>query len=235
MLGIIAVLIFSYSIIYLLKGNTSWLLFSPSANQIQYAVIGLLLAIGFVAALNLSVAFAVENPYLLNHIYSAKQFFFSTWYVLKGVFLEELIFRGLLFYLLIEKIGFKKAIWISSVAFGIYHWFSYGLMGQPVKMLITLISTGSVGYVLGAAFHYSKNLYLPIALHFGYNFSKMILFSGEHNIGKQLFYKKYDTDLVEPSAWVGIPLLLTYYVGFQVMCYLYIKWIRNKETAFTKP
>ena len=45
-------------------------------------------------------------------------------YNIKSVLFEELIFRGVIFYILIKRIGVVKALVISAVAFGIYHWFS---------------------------------------------------------------------------------------------------------------
>jgi membrane protease YdiL (CAAX protease family) len=51
----------------------------------------------------------------------------GTWWTLFSVLYEELIFRGVVLYILIKRIGEVKAILISCIAFGIYHWFSYGL------------------------------------------------------------------------------------------------------------
>ncbi|MEY2917769.1 MAG: hypothetical protein RIS73_1483 [Bacteroidota bacterium] len=43
------------------------------------------------------------------------------WWNIKSVLFEELVFRGVLFYVLIKKLGSAKAIIISAIAFGIYH------------------------------------------------------------------------------------------------------------------
>jgi len=195
--------------------------------HIYYFFIGLAVAAGFVIALKFTIAYAVQNPYLLNEKYHLGSFLSALWYVAKGVVLEELIFRGVIFYVLMQKIGFKKAIWISAIVFGIYHWFSYGIVGQPVRMLIVLLMTGSIGYIFGCAYYRSKTLYLPMALHLGYNVANMIVFSEEKSIGVQLLEKKYMEDPVEPSAWLGLPMLFLYYVGFQLVCYFLIKNIKE--------
>jgi len=227
MIAILIALLLSYFLLRYTKNDFSVLGLTPSLQRIYYFLMGLIVAVAFMFALKFAIAYAVQNPYLVNKDYQLNSFFSALWYVVKGVVLEELVFRGAIFYLLIQKIGFKRAIWISAFAFGMYHWFSYGIIGQPIQMLIVLAMTGSVGYVLGFAYHRSKTLYLPIALHLGYNVANMIVFSAEENIGAQLLEKKYLTDPIEPSAWLGLPLILLYYVGFQLICYFLIKSIKE--------
>lgn len=227
MIAILVTLLLSYFLLRYVKSDFSVLGLAPSLQRSNYFFIGLITALVFIVALKFVISYAVQNPYLLNNNYHLNSFFSALWYVVKSVVLEELVFRGAIFYLLIQKIGFKKAIWASALAFGVYHWFSYGIIGQPVQMLIVLLMTGSVGYVLGLAYHRSKTLYLPIALHLGYNIANMIIFSGEKSIGVQLLQKKYTVDPVEPAAWLGVPLLLLHYVGFQLVCYFLIKSMKE--------
>ncbi|WGQ11349.1 CPBP family intramembrane metalloprotease [Pedobacter gandavensis] len=133
----------------------------------------------YLSLLYLSISLLVENSYQFNPDYTIIDFFKSSFFVLKGVIFEELQFRGALFYLLIRQLGTNKAIAISAIAFGIFHWFSYGIIGQPLKMLTVFISTGIMGYLLALAFVKSSTILLPLMIHLGYNFSSMILFSKE--------------------------------------------------------
>jgi len=229
MIAILVTLVLSYFLLKSLKSDFSVLGLSPDFRRVRFFFMGLSIALGFVVFLKLIIAYIVQNPYLFNEKYHLSLFFSALWYVAKGVVLEELIFRGAIFYVLIQKVGFKNAIWISAIFFGFYHWFSYGIFGQPLQMLIVLLTTGSVGYVFGLAYYRSKTLYLPIALHFGYNVTNMIVFSEEKSIGVQLLEKKYTTDPVEPSAWLGLPMLFLYYVGFQLVCYFLIKRLFNRK------
>jgi membrane protease YdiL (CAAX protease family) len=63
-------------------------------------------------------------------------FFDSFIYHLKSALTEDLAFRGALLYILIKKIGVQKGFFLSAITFGIYHWFSYGMINGPIIPLI---------------------------------------------------------------------------------------------------
>ncbi|MCY7293030.1 MAG: CPBP family intramembrane metalloprotease [Ferruginibacter sp.] len=65
-----------------------------------------------------------------------------------SVVIEELIFRCVPLYILIKKLGPSKAIIVSACAFGIYHWFSFGVIGNIPQMVIMFVITGLIGSVL---------------------------------------------------------------------------------------
>src|SRR5690606_33301449 len=56
------------------------------------------------------------------------------WLDIKSVVTEELVFRGVILYFLLTKIGTKTGLILSSAAFGVYHWFSFGIFGSIVPM-----------------------------------------------------------------------------------------------------
>ncbi len=88
-----------------------------------------------------------KQQWELNPRLTANLILTGVWWNIKSVFFEELIFRGVLFYILIKKLGPVKAIIMSAVAFGIYYWFSHGVIGNPVPMAITFVITGTMGLV----------------------------------------------------------------------------------------
>lgn len=76
---------------------------------------------------------------------------------------EELIFRGYVFQLLIEKAGPFATILPMGILFGLAH-------GQnPNSTKLAIANTILWGVLLGAAFLLSRDLWLPIGLHFGWN------------------------------------------------------------------
>jgi membrane protease YdiL (CAAX protease family) len=101
---------------------------------------------------------------------------------LRSVLYEELIFRGVILYILIIKLGHTKAIAISAIAFGVYHWFSFGAFGNIPGMIFIFISTGLMGLVLAYAYSKTLSLYIACAIHFGWNFTQMFMFS-QGNMG----------------------------------------------------
>ncbi len=79
---------------------------------------------------------------------------------------EELIFRGAIFYILIKRIGAAYSILISSVAFGIYHWFSFEVIGNIGQMIQVFLITGIIGILYAYGFVRTKSLYAVIGMHF---------------------------------------------------------------------
>ena len=76
---------------------------------------------------------------------------------------EELIFRGYVFQLLVEKMGPFATILPMGVIFGVAH------AGNPHSSRMGLLNTVIWGILLGYSFLRSHDLWLPIGLHFGWN------------------------------------------------------------------
>lgn len=78
---------------------------------------------------------------------------------------EEIIFRGVLFRWIDEKWGFAVALIVSSLLFGLMHIFQPG-----ATMWSSIAIAVEAGLLLGAAYKYSRTLWLPIGIHWGWNF-----------------------------------------------------------------
>ncbi|WP_430467057.1 CPBP family intramembrane glutamic endopeptidase [Winogradskyella ouciana] len=113
----------------------------------------------------------------MSENFSIQLLFEAFWWDIKSVFTEELIFRGALLYILIKKLGSKISISISAVAFGIYHWFTFGVLGNPLAMLMVFLGTGLMGYAWALAFYKTKSIMLAFGLHLGWNFTYNTVFS----------------------------------------------------------
>ena len=97
--------------------------------------------------------------------------------LLNSVLYEELVFRGYLLYQAIRFLGEKRGVWLGAVAFGIYHWFSFGVLGNPVAMVYVFLMTGAFGAMGAFAFARTGSLAAPIGLHLGWNFVTYLVFS----------------------------------------------------------
>lgn len=84
--------------------------------------------------------------------------------------IEEILVRGIIFRILEEKLGSYIALTISSVLFGVFH------LANPHCTLLSTICIITAGFLFGAAFIYSRNLWLPIAIHFAWNFTQSGIF-----------------------------------------------------------
>jgi|GEM_PF-2852708 len=100
-----------------------------------------------------------------------------------GALFEELIFHGILFYMLVKKAGTINAIWISSLAFGIFNAINYQLWGHWTEFIKVLFLTGILGFVYGYGFIKSGSMVTALALHFGANLIAALLFTNQMNAG----------------------------------------------------
>ncbi len=76
---------------------------------------------------------------------------------------EEMIFRGYAFQLLVEKMGAFATILPVSIIFGLTH------SSNPNATPLGIANTAIWGVLLGYAFLRSRDLWLPIGLHYGWN------------------------------------------------------------------
>jgi hypothetical protein len=129
------------------------------------------------------------SSWLFNKDFTIQNFLYSSWWNLHSVLFEELLFRGALLYLAIKFLGIKKGCVLSAVCFGIYHWFSMNAFGNWWFMLYLFLCTGIMGYVFAFAYATTNSLYLPIGLHFGWNFLNNLIFS-QGPLGRQLLILK---------------------------------------------
>jgi uncharacterized protein len=83
---------------------------------------------------------------------------------------EETILRGIIFRIVEEKLGSHISLLISAVIFGAVH------MINPNSSLISTLCATLVGFTFGALYIYSRNLWLPIAVHFSWNFVQSGIF-----------------------------------------------------------
>ncbi|GAB5351214.1 CPBP family intramembrane glutamic endopeptidase [Qipengyuania sp. 483] len=82
----------------------------------------------------------------------------------QAAFFEEILFRGVIFRFLEEFFGSWIALLISALVFGLVHW------SNPNGTLLAGLAIAlEAGILLGAAYMLTRNLWLAIGLHWGWN------------------------------------------------------------------
>ncbi len=227
MAGIVVELLISWLLLrYVVHQNLSVLGFQINSKQVKQLVIALFIPFVFLCIYLISISLWVKSPYHLNEHYTFAAFKNSAWYVLISVMYEELIFRGAILYILIKKIGEQKALLVSAISFGIYHWFTMGALGQFIPMIFVFTITGIMGYIFALSFTVSKTIYFPFALHLGYNFTFMIIFS-RSNIGDQLLIPIYKIDPVKTGAVFQTFTTVIHYIVYPFMIWLYLRYLKK--------
>lgn len=230
MIGIIVQLAISWLIVWLYeKGNLSCLGLMPTKKRLlDFTLFFFITAACAVSGFALKMLIAKQS-WMLNPALNTVSILEGIWFTVKSVLFEELIFRGVLLYILMKKLRTTRAIIISAVAFGIYHWFSHELWGNPVQMAIEFVMTGIMGLALAYGYAKSYSLFIPIAIHFGWNIVQMVVFSG-NTIGQQLFVEVLPRPVITISYFSFFVMLLLPVIS----CWLINGWLlrRYKQVEF---
>ncbi|NJW52425.1 CPBP family intramembrane glutamic endopeptidase [Salinimicrobium oceani] len=178
MAGIIAELLISWLLLWGVEKKSLLALgLFPVGKRAAQLLSGFFLAALLCLALQVLEKFISASNWVFNPHATPAYIFSMFYWDLKSVLFEELIFRGAILYILLRRLGNRKGILISAIAFGIYHWFSFGIFGNLVPMLVIFIGTGLMGYALAHAFSRTGSIALPIGLHLGWNFTLNTIFS----------------------------------------------------------
>lgn len=149
-----------------------------------------------------------------------------------SVLFEELVFRGYLLYQGIRLLGVRRAVLLDAAAFGVYHWFSYGVFGAPVMMGFVFLYTGAFGVMLALAFAKTESVALPIGLHLGWNSISQILFS-TGPLGAALLVPADGSATIDTSGVAGLVLGLLLPLAMIVGVSVYL--VRGRSEADPTP
>lgn len=123
------------------------------------------------------------------------------YFYFNSVVFEELLFRGALLSLIIYFTSNKTAILISATAFGVYHWFSYGIFGNGlVPMAYVFLLTGGMGLTWAYMYSKTNSIALPVVTHLGWNFQSA-LFLDYQPFGQLLFKSTINRELSELASF----------------------------------
>lgn len=219
MTGILIELIISWLLLWFFeRKNLSTLGLLPSKPRLTDLQYGFLIALLICFAYQLRV-YSTDNAWKLNPNFKWIQLLSSTWWILKSVLFEEFLFRGALLYIAIKKLGNTKACLLSSICFGIYHWFTMGSFGNPFQMAIIFLMTAIAGLAFAYSFAKTRSMYLSVGLHFGWNYTTILIFSNGP-LGQQL--------LIQENQHMPQGYLSLLFFSFQVLAlpfaaYLYLR------------
>jgi len=227
MVGIIVVLLISWGLLFFIeRKNISILGFSPIRKRSKQFIIGFI----FLFLLNLLTVY-VDT--IVNSIQWSKNpdleyqlVFEAFWFHLKSALTEELLFRGALLYILINRLGIQKGIIISAIIFGIYHWFTLGVYGRIVPMIYIFIITGAMGYVWGYSFAKTRSIFLAFGLHLGANFLSAMF--SRSPTGNLVWIETSNVPLA--SEWINLFYLLAKGLTVPILTLLFIIYLK-KDTG----
>jgi membrane protease YdiL (CAAX protease family) len=112
-----------------------------------------------------------------------------------GVMGEELLFRGYAFQILLASVGPYSTIIPLGVMFALLHG------ANPNASNLGLVNTGAFGVLFGYAYLRSRDLWLPIGLHLGWNFTLPLF--GVNLSGLRMKVTGYEMTWSAGALWSG--------------------------------
>src|SRR5260370_8541321 len=122
-------------------------------------------------------------------------FLFTTAVLMLGSAGEEILFRGYGFQMLFRVWGPHATIFTVGAVFAVLHG------GTPNSNWLALIKTAGFGILFGYAFLRSGDLWLPIGLHFGWNFTLPLF--GANVSGLTMKLSGYEMHWSAGPLWSG--------------------------------
>jgi hypothetical protein len=116
-------------------------------------------------------------------------------FLLVGSASEEILFRGFGFQTLLGAFGEAPSVAVCAILFGLLH------LGNPGANWLGIANTIGFGAVFGYAFLRSRDLWLPIGLHFGWNFTLPLF--GEKVSGLTMNVTGYEMSWNAGALWSG--------------------------------
>lgn len=227
MIGIVVLLAISWFLLFIIeKRNIQALGFLPAARRGKQFLIGFIITGILCVLVQYFEAYLKSSVWILNEKITGVIILKSFLWDLKSVLTEELIFRGALLYILIQKIGERKAILISAIAFGIYHWFSMGVLGNILPMILVFLGTGLMGVALAWAFAKTKSILLPFGLHLGWNFIYNTIFS-KGPLGEMVLTSQGGKELTD---WTSLLNFVTGLVIVPILIIIYVRCFVKDES-----
>jgi len=193
---------------------------SFSFKIFQHVLSGLFLAIAVLSIIGLFiyafVPFHFERGTLSgsNAIKHASDFFWTNT-------LEEFIFRGFPLLVLSKMYGWKKAVWLLALPFGLFHLYGMGLGTGALKMVLT---TAAYSFVFCYAYLFTNSLVTAISVHW---FSNILLhtITGLDGQGNAMLEPKFQTNW--PIFDVGF---LAFLLSEIVVAFFLFFLIKNKRS-----
>lgn len=178
MVGILIELFCSWLLLLLFEKKSLHVLgFTPNLIRIKDFSLAFFLGALLCVSLHCAKFLFLGNSWTINPQIDLSSFIQVLWWDLKSVLTEELLFRGAILYILIQRFNPLTALSLSAISFGVYHWFSFGIFGNILPMFFILTGTGIMGFALALSFFRTASILSPLGLHLGWNFFQNAIFS----------------------------------------------------------
>ncbi|MEV7425810.1 MULTISPECIES: CPBP family intramembrane glutamic endopeptidase [unclassified Streptomyces] len=185
---------------------------------------GTLIGVAMFVAVIANIAFL--GHYEINGLGSATGAVGLFGFMAAAAVTEELLFRGVLFRIIEERAGTWIALVLTGTVFGLAH-----LLNPNASLWGAVAIAIEAGGMLAAAYIATRSLWLPIGVHFGWNFAAAGIFSTEVS-GNNTPQGLLDTTTSGPALITGGdfgPEGSLYSVLFGVLATVAFMWLAHRR------
>jgi len=187
------------------------------------------------AALVLAPPLAVGASHLVpaaNYQPSIGNFLFVVALLAGGALGEELMVHGYAFQILLRALG----AWGTILPVGVFFALLHG--SNPASSRLSTSITAGFGIIFGFAYLRSRDLWLPIGLHFGWNFTLPLF--GVNISGLRIRVTGYELAWTAGPLWSGGEYgpeasILSLAVLFVLFAYVWMAPVRRQTSRITDP
>jgi len=140
---------------------------------------------------------------------------------------EELLVHGYLFAVMRDSMGWRRALIVTSIIFGLLHLNNPGVDGESIVLVML------AGFFLGSVLLATKSLYAAIAVHFAWNW---VMAAGLHTPVSGIPITAPDYRIVDAGpdwltggAWGPEGGLAAAVSMFVIVIYIYARHLRRME------
>ena len=205
-------------------------------KELSASVFGKNAIIGFLTGLILQSLFIaviyLAGTYSVIHINPVSTLIVPFAFALQAGFVAEILLIGVLFRITEEQVGTVIALTLFILLFAILH-----LNAKGATFLSVCATAMQAGFMLPAAYVFSRNLWLPIFLHFGWDFAEPGIFGGINpgiSITQRLFAGKFAGSALVTGGHAGPQNSLQSLMFCLLMGALFLLLTKRKNN-FIKP
>ncbi|MBR9915423.1 MAG: CPBP family intramembrane metalloprotease [Algicola sp.] len=223
MLGLLLIIVVSWALLSLIeKQNITVLGMVPTVSHMVQFTVGLV----FIILISLMTIYlesmVLDIDWVLQSKISCRVIFEAIIYHFKSALTEDLVFRGAILYILIKRLGAPWALLVSALCFGVYHVFSYGMIGgRVIPIVYVIVVTGFAGYVWAYAFYKTSSIMMALGFHLGVNLINACFFENEP-YGELIFTEISRTPI---SEWPNLLLQIVKGVLPSILTLIFVKLI----------
>lgn len=233
MIEIIGLLILSWILIWVFeRGNLNVLGFYTNRRNSIFALILFFVSAACCLSGYIMQIYFAKEEYTLNPLLNFNTVASGIWLTFKSVLFEELLCRGVLLYIMIKKLGAPWAIVISSLLFGLLHVMEPELLHNIPQALLIFIFPFLLGLIMAYAYSKTFSIYLPIAIHFGWNLVQNFIFPGK--AGSESVLILSSQPVVTVSYFIFYFMFLFPKIAIIITDYFIVKSIWKSELKVVK-